>query len=271
MKGAHITKITVSGDCLVTIITVVLNEKYGLEKTIQSVINQTCKNIEHIIIDGGSTDGTLDVIKKYQHVIHAWISEPDKGIYDAMNKGIRLANGEWVNFMNAGDVFYDSDTLNSLKKYFLQDSSLIYGDVRINYDHFERTQYAKSLSLLWRGGVYCHQSGFIKKQILAKLMFNLDYNLAADYELLCRIYLGGYPITKVDIIISKVINKGAADFKRIEALREFLKIASRNFKIKAPIIFIRYQNLILLERLKRCIKKYLPHPLTSFFVRHKYR
>lgn len=269
-RGSQIINPDHSGGGLVSVITAVLNGKERLEKTIQSVINQTYKNIEYIIIDGGSTDGTLDVIKNYQYAIHAWISEPDKGVYDALNKGIRLASGDWVNFMNAGDVFYSSNSIALLKKYFQEDTVLIYGDVRINYGDFERTQYAKSFSRLWRGGICCHQSVFIKKQILAKLGFNLDYNFAADYELLCRIYLGGYSVTKVNIIVSKVSTKGQTDVRRIEVLCEFLRIACRNFKTKAILIYIRYQFLILLELIKKCIKACLPYQVTRFFIKCKY-
>jgi glycosyltransferase involved in cell wall biosynthesis len=87
------------------------NAVLTIEQTILSVINQTYPHIEYIIIDGGSTDGTVDIIKKYANRIAYWVSEPDKGIYDAMNKGIRTAKGEWINFMNAGDLFYSKDTL----------------------------------------------------------------------------------------------------------------------------------------------------------------
>ena len=96
---------------LISIITVVFNGEKYLEETIQSVINQTYSNVEYIIIDGGSTDGTLDIIKKYEKKIDYWVSEKDKGIYDAMNKGIDVASGEWINFMNASDIFYNSDVL----------------------------------------------------------------------------------------------------------------------------------------------------------------
>jgi len=90
---------------LISIITVVFNGEQLLEKTIQSVINQTYDNVEYIIIDGGSTDRTIEIIQKYEHAIDYWISENDKGIYNAMNKGISLATGAWVNFMNGGDIF----------------------------------------------------------------------------------------------------------------------------------------------------------------------
>jgi glycosyltransferase involved in cell wall biosynthesis len=92
---------------LVTVITVCFNCKSDIEKTIKSVLEQTYDNIEYLIIDGGSTDGTVDVIKTYSDRLAYWVSEPDRGIYDAMNKGLQKAAGEWVNFMNVGDLFVD--------------------------------------------------------------------------------------------------------------------------------------------------------------------
>lgn len=95
----------------ISIITIVYNDAKGLERTIKSVINQTFTDYEYIIIDGGSTDETIKVIKKYENRITKWISEHDKGIYDAMNKGIKMANGEWISMMNAGDIFADNHVL----------------------------------------------------------------------------------------------------------------------------------------------------------------
>lgn len=117
---------------LVSIITVVYNGEQFLEETIQSVTNQTYDNVEYVIIDGGSTDGTINIIKKYTSNIDCWISEKDAGIYDAMNKGINLATGEWINFMNAGDLFYNDSVLKNI---FSDDSiidySVIYSDTML--------------------------------------------------------------------------------------------------------------------------------------------
>jgi len=255
---------------LITVVTVVLNMKEDLEKTIRSVSGQTYENIEYIIVDGGSTDGTLDVIKKYQYAISSYISEPDKGIYDAMNKGIRMASGLWVNFMNAGDVFYNSNSVSSLRNYFQQDTAVIYGDVRIEHNDLERTQYAESFSRLRKGMVCCHQSVFIKKQVLDSVVFDLEYSLAADYDLLCRIYLAGFHATKVDMVISKVIGGGQGDVKRVEVLRQFLMISCKNFKSIATFLNIKYQALISLEYIKLFLKKYLPRNLVYFFIKYKY-
>ena len=97
---------------LVSIVTVVYNGENFLEETIKSVINQTYENIEYIIIDGGSTDGTVDIIKKYEDKINYWVSEKDAGIYDAMNKGIEAFKGDYINFLNAGDSYVNNEVLN---------------------------------------------------------------------------------------------------------------------------------------------------------------
>ncbi len=113
----------------ISIVTVCYNAERNIEKTILSVINQTYDNIEYIVIDGGSNDGTLSVINKYASKIDKVISEPDKGIYDAMNKGITLAKGDWINFMNAGDSYVDSCVLKLVSDNINSNCDMIYGDI----------------------------------------------------------------------------------------------------------------------------------------------
>lgn len=115
---------------LLTVVTAVFNGSRTLEATIQSVLSQTYTSMEYIIIDGGSTDGTLDIIRKYEHAIDYWLSEPDKGVYDAMNKGIKASTGTWLNFLNANDLYVDCSTIQSVAtKHFLGTAKFIYSDV----------------------------------------------------------------------------------------------------------------------------------------------
>jgi glycosyltransferase involved in cell wall biosynthesis len=115
---------------LITVVTAVFNGAKTLEATIQSVACQTYPHLEYIIIDGGSTDGTLDIIRKYEHAIDYWLSEPDKGVYDAMNKGITASTGSWLNFLNANDVLADSSTIDYVATRYLHDNArFIYSDV----------------------------------------------------------------------------------------------------------------------------------------------
>lgn len=116
----------------ISVITVCYNAVDTLEKTIQSVLEQTYHNIEYIIIDGGSTDGTVEIIHRYVDYLAYWVSEPDRGIYDAMNKGIERATGEWVNFMNAGDYFYNYDVISNVFK-VLQKADVMTGISFMDY------------------------------------------------------------------------------------------------------------------------------------------
>ncbi len=159
---------------IVSIITVVFNDPHNLEKTIQSIMKQTYKNIEYIIIDGGSTDyKTIEVIKKHEDDIDFWISESDNGIYDAMNKGIRYSSSStYLNFLNAGDHYNDNETLNSIfSNIYPKQPDLIYGDIYYIALNSKKKFYQKALSfnlenLLQKGtGAVCHQAIFIKKEV----------------------------------------------------------------------------------------------------------
>ena len=172
---------------LISVITVVFNGENSLEKTIKSVISQSYDHVEYIIIDGGSTDGTVDIIKRYEDQIDYWISEKDEGIYDAMNKGIRQATGDWVNFMNAGDAFVSRDVLNSVDFTALSEYALIYGN-RIQ-EGISGTP--KNIAALEAGVIHAnHQSMFFNSRMLKdELYYDTRYKIYADYELVNRIYL----------------------------------------------------------------------------------
>ena len=121
---------------VISVVTIVFNGINAIEKTINSIINQSYKDVEYIIIDGGSTDGTVGIIKKYFSKLNYWISEKDKGIYDAMNKGITAANGEWIVFINCGDFFYSKNVLEEIfikKKNEIIKADILYGGSKMFY------------------------------------------------------------------------------------------------------------------------------------------
>lgn len=167
---------------LVSIITVSFNAASSIEKTILSIINQTYSNIEFIIVDGGSTDGTLDLIRKYEKDISYWISEPDKGIYDAMNKGVNKATGEWVNFMNAGDTFYSHHTIKEISHLFDKKTDVVYGAVNMVYESYNIIEEGGKNPSKNKPMPFNHQSSFVRRKLLVENKFITSFRYAADYN-----------------------------------------------------------------------------------------
>lgn len=169
-----------------SIITVTFNASQTLEETILSIINQKNVLFEYLIIDGGSTDGTLDIIKKYSSSIDYWISEPDKGIYDAMNKGLIQATGDFVIFMGADDHFISFSTLSLVESYIQSMDSVYYGNVYRNLrNDLYKGKFNKYLLSLEN---ICHQSVFYPKSIYKKYAYDLTYKVYADYHYNLTIY-----------------------------------------------------------------------------------
>ena len=170
---------------IISVVTVVFNNIDSIEKTIQSVITQTYENIQYIIIDGGSNDGTLDVIRKYEKYIDILVTEKDKGIYDAMNKGIKLAKGKWINFMNSGDTYYSKYTLSNISFNNYTNQSFIYGKARI-FD--SKNRLIKTLMplnvnrlnlVIFATRVLCHQAVFYNSEI--KFLYPSKYKIKGDF------------------------------------------------------------------------------------------
>ena len=188
---------------LISIVTVSYNAVSTIEQTILSVINQMYPNIEYIIIDGGSTDGTVDIIKKYADKIAYWVSEPDRGIYDAMNKGIDVATGEWVNFMNCGDRFYNImviyDILGNLKQ---NEVDVIYGNRICSFFNTQYIQRPRPLSQFSLDFPIFHQSAFIKTIVMKEMKYNLQYKICADYDFFYRLWNQKGTFLYVDSIMS---------------------------------------------------------------------
>jgi len=183
------------GKMKISVITVCRNTALTIEQTIRSVQSQTCSNIEHIIVDGASTDGTVDIIRKQEAGITRWISEPDNGIYDAMNKGIDLATGDIIGFLNADDILADSGVLERIVQ-VMEDSRYdgCYADVvyvkadmksvlrRYRSDRFSPDRLAY-------GWMPAHPTLYLRKEVFERSgKFKTDYEIAADYELVARIF-----------------------------------------------------------------------------------
>ena len=170
----------------ISVITVCWNCVDDIEKTILSVISQTYSNIEYIIVDGASTDGTLDIIKRYETRISILISEPDKGIYNAMNKGVRLANGKWCIFMNAGDVFASSDVLKDMfeLRHPMPQTKVYYGNTTYVNEKREKVSLKATLAYptILRCQPYCHQSAFFYLENKKEPFFDEKYKIASDYN-----------------------------------------------------------------------------------------
>ena len=163
-----------------SIITINYNNKEGLEKTIRSALNQTYDDYEFIIIDGGSTDGSVDVIKQYANHIDYWVSEPDGGRYPAMNKGIRQATGDYLNFMNSGDTFHSSTVLEDIAKMNYTEDIITGGfyDQEKGVKHIIKPQEVTLLTML--KNTFNHQATFIKRQLFRKRLYDENYVIQSD-------------------------------------------------------------------------------------------
>lgn len=168
----------------ISIITVCYNAEKDIEKTILSVINQTYDKVEYIVVDGGSCDKTMTIINRYAYKIDKIVSEPDNGIYDAMNKGIKLASGKWLNFMNAGDTFVNNLVIDEVVS-CIDDDDIITGiAVTPKYNWMPFAKGDLSLFKLYHYGI-SHQASFIKRALFEKMLFDDKYKIASD----CKFFL----------------------------------------------------------------------------------
>ncbi|MBP5449032.1 MAG: glycosyltransferase [Spirochaetales bacterium] len=184
---------------LFSVITITYNAAAAVEPTLRSVANQTFSDYEYIIIDGGSTDGTADLIRQYEDKITFWSSERDGGIYDAMNKGIRASRGEWLIFMNAGDTFYNESTLQNVADILKGSDEVVYGtayttDGRL-YCDMKITPYK-----MVKGEMICHQSIFARRKTFDNNMFDTNYRIISDKIWLCRV-LRKYKVRIINLTI----------------------------------------------------------------------
>lgn len=217
----------------ISIITVVFNGHSLIERTIKSVLVQSYPHIEYIIIDGASKDGTLDIIEKFRTRIQTVISEKDKGIYDAMNKGLLLAKGDYVLFLNAGDELYSDSTI---KEVFAssKDADVYYGNTAVVDEQrniLGDRRLTPPSSLNWKsfkfGMSVSHQS-FIAKRSLCE-PYSMDYQLGADIDWIIRILKKSKKIVYTKIYIAKFLEGGVTSNKRTLAWKERFDVLSKHY------------------------------------------
>jgi glycosyltransferase involved in cell wall biosynthesis len=236
---------------LISIVTVVYNGSGTLEKTILSVIDQSFPDYEYVIIDGGSKDGTQDIIKRYQDRITYWISEPDKGVYDAMNKATKVCQGQYIFFLGADDLLLPG-ILAEIAPALISPLSIYYGNVFMT---IRRTVYDGYFSP-WKLAVrnICHQAIFYPSQIFQQYQYNLKYKLMADYELNIRL-LGSkqYHFHYLDKLISHYQDNGLSA-SNVDSVFEESKplLIKDNF---SPTVYYYYS---LRRYLSKKIKSRLP-------------
>ncbi len=226
-----------------SIITVTFNAGATLEDTIQSVITQSYRNLEYIIIDGGSKDRTLDIIERYRTHIHAVVSEPDKGLYDAMNKGLKLATGDYICFLNAGDELHEDDTLllmvHSITENALPD--VLYGETAIvdEEGHFLRMRRLSAPErLTWKsfrnGMLVCHQAFFARRDLAEP--FDLKYRFSADFDWCIRIMKKSQALHNTHLTLIDYLNEGMTTRNRKASLKERFRIMCKHYGYISTIL-----------------------------------
>lgn len=246
---------------LVSIVTVVFNGEKYLEETIQSAINQTYNNVEYIIIDGGSTDGTLDIIRKYENKIAYWVSERDRGISDAFNKGVLASKGDYLYFLGSDDYFLSADALERVIDGINTDKDiLVCGDiVRVDMDGkpFSKTNVAsfKKRDLLFRMPLP-HQGLFMNRRFFDRYgLFDVNNKFSMDYELLLRAYDKFPSVLIKDIEVAAWRDGGCGTGRFLEIFEEYHQNRVRNKVAPKFILDIIHFWTLVKFYIKRLIGK----------------
>lgn len=232
------------GEPLISVITVVYNGVEYIEQAIQSVITQSYDNVEYIIIDGGSTDGSLDVIKKYNDVVDYWVSESDQGVYDAMNKGVGLSRGDYVLFLGCDDTLFN--VFHEVVTFFSTNTTSYYGNVILSKSNKVYGGKFHPLKLFYKN--IPHQAIFYSRYVFDRFSFNLKYIAVADYALNLKVFpKKEYGFRYVPKIIAKYNNEDGLSST----------VVDQAFSLDKPVLIKKYYSVFYytIYRLVRFVVK----------------
>jgi len=224
-----------------TVITVAFNAKNNIEQTILSVAEQAADGIEYLVIDGASTDGTVDILRRLEHHIDRWISEPDNGIYDAMNKGIAMAHGEWILFLNADDYFENSRSTQYLLSETVTPVDIVAGQTIMKSAHSERLFLPSKHFGLMLQLPFMHPSTIVRRSVFESCgYFDARYKLAADCDFFLRVFSRGYQFHSITEVVTVMRDGGASQRGYFRSRVEYMKAFRHNMRdpIGACIGFI---------------------------------
>lgn len=246
----------------VSIITVCFNAAATIRPTLESLRMQSYWPLELVVVDGGSTDGTPDIVREYTDLLGAWVSEPDKGIYDAMNKALRMVSGDIVFFLNAGDRFLDKHVLADVVKAFKQsDAQMIFGDVARVYPGATqlRDQSRTSRSNIMFEGL-CHQSVFTRREVFSEIGgFDLQYSICADFDWIVRVFKHGYRCRHISRVIARYPMDGVSE-RQVDRRRLQIKWIQAKYipmRLVTPVWLV-YK---IFRRAKRLLVAASPQPV----------
>jgi glycosyltransferase involved in cell wall biosynthesis len=223
-----------------TVVTIVYNNVRDIERTVLSVLKQTYPNIEYLVIDGDSTDGTLELLKKYEGRLAKLISEKDKGIYDAMNKGLTLATGDYILFMNSGDEIYASDTVENIFS-SATDADIYYGETEMfneDWKSIGQRRHKAPESFIWKDFKYgmsiSHQAIYIRRSLTE--FFDPQYKLSADIDWIIKAAKKAVKIVNTRMYVAKYLVGGMSKKKHRQSLIERFHIFSKHYGL-IPNVF----------------------------------
>ena len=252
----------------ISVITVCYNAVLGIRKTIQSVLSQTYHDIEYIIIDGGSTDGTVEIIREYEDRIAYFVSEPDDGIYYAMNKGIDVATGEMISFLNAGDIYYSNYTIASVFSHYStkEFADVIYCYQVHSYPYGKYVRKHLPLSSFCSCMPFGHESCFVKTSIMKERKYDTTFRIAADYHFFFQLYVSGYRFESVEELVAVFESMEGASTSDNTALLTLYETA----KINGSISSFRYKKALIRTYVAITIKSIIRR-LSPTFVEKRQR